>query len=866
MTEFDVDFFEERQAATAFADRVPQSEAMAASLAFHAQQAGGDLRRIPDRRNVLVYYGIGGIGKTTLSARLEEWINGTLWDAGDWGAPPAVNHVVTGRWELNNSQGNLSAQGLLIALRDTMGKSRRSWPAFDLAFAAYFGSIRPGEPLPELSGSQSPVEAGLVGLAQDAFQDLKDFGSDLDFDCTNLVGGLGGGLLKSAMKVLKVAVRRHRAFQHASPHLESLLERCSREPSPENEVPALVPRIMSMLTLDMNAIPAANRPVPVIFVDHFEKIQSPGRRLGEELLNACIRALPGVLFVVSGRNRLDWDSRSRVDLPISGKAAWPGLSMLAEEDPRQHLIGSLSREDTLSAVLQRSAIEGIHLPDDVIETIVTATKGWPIHMDAVATYVRNVAAEGRPITVEDVQGDLTMVMERLVEDLPADETKALQACCLLPFFDVALAAAVGNIDEGAVQRFTARAVILKTAGETYAYRVHDSVRDAVKAVGSNPSGGWAPADWVAAAHRGLAHAQQQFIAAKDAHDDLNMVRSIGLAVRICHDYGIWGDWLAKAVPNAPSFVMAADVMPVDVPATAHPNVRDVLKYIEGKGLGAEDRAVEVLRDVAGHGRAMSWSAGLWVAYQLRAQGKFDETLAEFRDLRLKHPDQSALIDRQTVNTLVQARRFRTAQELIEMRDPADRPRGISYIRQQVGDYSYFLAETSDRIAHGTSAMSRRFGLELESRLLRARALTQDVSESEIKPALDRMEAIGFRMGHRNMLSAWGYLHPADTALIQDIVFQMRDLRASAESMGQSEAELLLLNALATNDVEAATAVSTEYAKKPRADAAWIRVEVLLEALGLDVPTPDSQWLEPYETVRDRWLGLYTGLIERTPTV
>lgn len=861
---YEINFFDEssdeRQAVKAFADRIPQSEAIAASLVFHAERAAGDLPRLRARRNVLVFYGMGGIGKTTLSSRLESWINGTLRDHGDWGSPPVLDHLVTGRWELNNSQGNLSAPRLLIALRDTMGKSRRSWPAFDTAFAAYFTSIRPGEPLPEMAGGGSPVESGVVGLAQDTFQDLQDFGADLDLDYTNLVGGIGGGLLKSAIKVLKIAARRHKAFQHASPYLEPLLEVCSREPSPENVMPELVPRIMSMLTLDMNAIPSSARPVPVVFVDHFEKLQTPGRRLGEQLLNACIQALPGVLFVVSGRNRMDWDSPGRHDLPSSGSATWPGLALGVEQDPRQHLVGSLSDDDTRSAVLERAALEGIDLAPEVVEAVVAATKGWPIHMDAVATYIRNVVAEGRPVRVEDVQGDLTQVVELLVEDLPADETKALQACCLLPFFDLALAAAVGNVDEGSIVRFTARALIFKTSGETYPFRVHDCVRDAVKAAGPHATGGWARGDWLAAARRGLAHAQERFEAAKAEDDDRGMVRAIGLGVRICHDYEIWEEWLTKAVPHVPSFAMAADVMPANAEACAEANVHDTLMYIEAKGLGAEDRAVDMLRLVAGHGAAMSWSAGLWVAYKLRAQGKFEEALPEFAALRVKHPDHAALLDNQTISTLVMARKFRTAHELSLTREPDAMAKGIIYINQQLGDFSHFIAATQARIAAHAGTMTRLFALELEGRMIRARSLTRDVLQSEVEVILHRMELVGFRNGHRNLLSAMGYFHVADRDAIHKIVEQMQGLRSSEEPTNVAEIELLLLNALATNDAETAAAAHREYRRSPRPGAAWIRAEILMEALGLDVATPDTQWIEPYETVRDRWLGHYNGLI------
>ena len=49
---YDANFFDEPQAITAFADRVPQSVAMAKALEYHANRSSGNLAAIPNRRNV----------------------------------------------------------------------------------------------------------------------------------------------------------------------------------------------------------------------------------------------------------------------------------------------------------------------------------------------------------------------------------------------------------------------------------------------------------------------------------------------------------------------------------------------------------------------------------------------------------------------------------------------------------------------------------------------------------------------------------------------------------------------------------------------------------------------------------------------
>lgn len=131
-------------ASFAFADRVTQSRAMADSLRAHAERVwAGDINP-NSNRNVLVFHGMGGQGKTELSQRLEQWVTGRLTDHPEWGPPPTLaSPPLTVRWDLHNTRANLDLPGLLIALRLGISAGSQRWRVFDLAFAAYLSAVRP---------------------------------------------------------------------------------------------------------------------------------------------------------------------------------------------------------------------------------------------------------------------------------------------------------------------------------------------------------------------------------------------------------------------------------------------------------------------------------------------------------------------------------------------------------------------------------------------------------------------------------------------------------------------------------------------------------------------------------------------------
>ena len=78
VSDFDRVFDPAYSAADLFTDRGAEHEALERALVRHADHVLAGTATLSDaaRRNVLTFYGIGGIGKTELSRRLERWVLG----------------------------------------------------------------------------------------------------------------------------------------------------------------------------------------------------------------------------------------------------------------------------------------------------------------------------------------------------------------------------------------------------------------------------------------------------------------------------------------------------------------------------------------------------------------------------------------------------------------------------------------------------------------------------------------------------------------------------------------------------------------------------------------------------------------------
>lgn len=842
-------------ASEVFADRVPESEALITALASHHRSMVDNGIDGEVYKNILTFFGIGGIGKSELSLRLEQWTTTGLQEPHDWGVNPFQGSVLTARWNLKDSRGNIEVLRYLTSVRGALGKLKPSWPAFDLAFAAYHSSVRPGEPLPQFGSTGGTFESGLMATLSDLAQDLGSL---------NLAAGFASSLLRQALVQARKEVRRRAAYAK-EPELGSLIGKCLAEPSPGNQAPELASELLWLLSRDIDRMNPNERPLVTVFIDHFEYLQVTGRRDGEQTINQFVGALPYFLFVITGRNALDWHRSERGDLTYSGPIVFPNLISGLGRDPRQHLVGTLSPTDTLELLRRRRDNEKLNIGDEVLTQLVETTGGWPVHIDAVLTLAHELLnQDDRPLTLNDIGGSFETVVRRLLDDLAPEEKRVLQACCLLPFFDAELAAAVGHVDVGSVERFTLRTLVAVDLSSSYPFRIHDQVRAAVRAAGSRVDGGWAPADWSAAAMRGLAEAQRRHDAATAADADAATMSAVALALNIAAEHSLWADWLAEAVRRAPSITGLKPLIPSADTVGLHKNVRAAACLIEALSSPPGEKVLQLLDEIFASDSPFAASGGLWKAYRLRSWGRIDDSLNTFESLLHRFPEKSSLYNRQANVTLSMGRRFIDAQSTYQLLTPAQRTANEDADRRIHGEYSVELLERyRARILRAREKESRRFALELEADGMVLRARMEPVPPSELEAISNLCSSIGHLPGLRAVLRVRGFHYLRKPDKFQEVLEQL-DLYSSTLHPIQraGRAELLALHALATGD---ATSLRTAYAagqSLPFRQRTWISTEILLEHLGMPLPEVQTQWLEPYPVVKDRWLAVMNDIVSR----
>ena len=227
-----------------FADRVPEARAFQSALrAF---------RRHLDRdddgegcRNVVTFFGAGGVGKTALSRRLESWSKRDLPLINGWGPPPDTPVAATARIDLHDSSGQLDVLDVLLTLRRSLGQVRRTWGTFDLALAAYWSARHPAEGDPDLSGRPETADA----VTETVSNLLQDLG----------VKATGAGLGVRAVSLAVGELRRRHALkrhEQAFPGFVDFLDDCLTLPGPMDQRPDIACRISpeaskkrSMITL-----------------------------------------------------------------------------------------------------------------------------------------------------------------------------------------------------------------------------------------------------------------------------------------------------------------------------------------------------------------------------------------------------------------------------------------------------------------------------------------------------------------------------------------------------------------------------------------------------------------------------------------
>lgn len=323
---------------------------------------------------ILSFYGVGGIGKSTLRKELGRILTDAypeiLWSYTDF--------------EL---QAFREAETSLYHLRKNLKeKYKVEFPMFDIAYTIYWQKSHPQ-----------------VTITKDTLPFLED--GTIVSDLLSHVGGIPVvGLLPS---IAKAVYKSRNIFK------TWWIKRGQRE---LYDLPSLSPkeileRLPMYFSLDLKDYLKEHSKKAVIFMDSYEALWENfslegGFFLRDEWVRELVSHLPGVVWVICGREKLRWNEMDN---------DW-------ETFTEQHLLGGLSETD--SAYFLRSC--GITNPN-IQKVIISASKGVPYYLDlAVDTYQLIKQKYNREPEETDFARNQQEVLTRFLRYLDKNEIETLK--------------------------------------------------------------------------------------------------------------------------------------------------------------------------------------------------------------------------------------------------------------------------------------------------------------------------------------------------------------------------------------------------------------------------------------------------------
>ncbi|WP_306319564.1 MULTISPECIES: hypothetical protein [unclassified Streptomyces] len=439
------------------------------------------------RRNVLVFHGAGGIGKTRLSAECERL----------FGLRPEPGGTRRAAIRIDFSEPSARDPELyLLALRAGLARLAPSFPAFDTCLALYWTRRHPGASLHEFVHQQSLL-GGLVDREALA-GNLRNFATGLLDSAGPVVGGATRALAVT-WEAIRHA-RQTRTLERECPWFTACVQ--------EEDLEELRLHLPLLLGWDLARLQRHGDVDVLLCLDTFEHVSHGAHRARrgdlEDTVARSIFHLPSVTALLTTRNRLDWGSELRAaTFEYAGPTDWPGL--VAETGGDQYRVGELSApdcEDYLSGCLLNP--DGTPaVPAPLRASIAAMSAGLPLYLDVAAQHFRNLATRGRTPTADDFARGLPQIVVRMMEDLDDDEADLLRTAALLGVFDrETLHVALPGLRAAAIERFLERGFV--TVRGDGLHSVHELLQTSVRVHDAATSSPWSPEEWREAEGR-LAH-------------------------------------------------------------------------------------------------------------------------------------------------------------------------------------------------------------------------------------------------------------------------------------------------------------------------------------------------------------------------
>ena len=331
--------------------------------------------KIKDEHKLVVYYGVGCIGKTTLrkelGKRLESEKPDTVWTAIDLDTPTYREQETA-----------------LFVLRNQLHeKFKINFPSFDIAYTVYWQKTHPQTPMTK---DNFPLLTGANAVA----------------GIMRVVGEMP--YIGFVPKLTKAFMTGGNVFR------EWWKKRGEKELA---NLPTLEPKEISVRmpmfwASDMKDFLEEKKKDAVLFLDTYEALwenlkAEGGFFMRDEWIRELVSHLPEVVWVICGREKLRWSEQDD---------EWSNYL-------EQYLLGRLSDKD--SAYFLNSC--GVEKPD-VQNVIIKASKGVPHFLDlAVDTYYEIQSRYDREPVAADFAKTQDSVLERFLRYLDKTEIETLKA-------------------------------------------------------------------------------------------------------------------------------------------------------------------------------------------------------------------------------------------------------------------------------------------------------------------------------------------------------------------------------------------------------------------------------------------------------
>lgn len=611
-----------------FADRADETAAFHAALGNLEQELDREvvspvIDRIQGRRNVLSFYGVGGIGKTTLSQELERLL--------------LANAVAVGRTDVTAiridvvDDGATDMESFVLRLRAGLGQLGRRWFAFDLALSCYWVRAHPGEALQEFIHRTPTLRraAQSVGLSD-------QIASNVGFLTQSELGGLPGLAQRAGLAIYRAVRDRVREG--------NLLADCDLlreliEADADYDTLSFFPYLLAW---DLDRLPrrGGRRPTVSVFIDTFEALSSQPGATAERLIQRCIYLMPNVLFVITGRNRVDWADTGRAsELDFTGSDRWPNLHFSnGVDEPRQHLVGYLSDSDAdgyLREALTRDGRSAI--PQEIRQSIISSGQGLPLYLDLSVSHFVELLARGHEPTPDDFGGSFTAVATRSIRDLPRQERDLVRTAALLDRFDADLLhLGQPSLPDGVILRFLRRPLLMRDEAYDLPYALHPALRAAIADADRVMDDGWSDLDRADVASRLLRALGRRVTPSADR---FTTAQALEAGLKLANMYGVFDDWLVQATQElveAGQWITFSGWLPSDRPSS--PPLQAINAAISGVVLrrsGDPRGAVTVLDEadaLVEPDSKVGHLVRLHLAHALRNTGDYKRAASIYRDL------------------------------------------------------------------------------------------------------------------------------------------------------------------------------------------------------------------------------------------